>query len=133
MGKIRLFIDTNILVDFFSGRRRDGMAEKIIRIGNTDVYEACTSILSAANVVYLKKYYNDDFKASDVSSVVKILPLSDEEWRDSCLGPTMDFEDNLQISCAINNECAAIITRDKHFSNSPIKSYSPEEFLGVMY
>ena len=45
-------------------------------------------------------------------------------------GPGSDFEDNLQIACAVEANVDAIITRDaKGFSASPIFALTPTEYL----
>lgn len=129
MGKIRIFVDTNILVDYFSGRRKDGVAEKIMRLGRTDYYELCTSVISANNVVYLKKYYREGFSPKDIDAVVTVLPSTAEDWNLACEGHLKDFEDELQLACAIRSGCSLILSRDTHFKNSPMPAYDPEEFL----
>ena len=129
MGKVRVFVDTNVLVDFFSGRMHDGLAEAVMRIGQSGSYELCTSVLSAVNVVYLRKYYKDTFKPSVIATVVCLLPLGVEQWNEACCGPTVDTEDNVQLACAIDNGCRAIVSRDKHFKNSPLQIYTPVEFI----
>lgn len=129
MGKIRIFVDTNILVDYFSGRRKDGVAEKIMKLGRSDYYEMCTSMISANNVVYLKKCYREGFSPKDVSAVVRILPSTPEDWDFACVGTLKDFEDDLQLACAIHAGCSVILSRDHHFKDSPMPVYEPEEFL----
>jgi hypothetical protein len=44
--------------------------------------------------------------------------------------PGGDFEDNLQIACAVTDFMQGIITRNPaDFAASPSRVYSPEEFL----
>jgi predicted nucleic acid-binding protein len=42
---------------------------------------------------------------------------------------SMDFEDNIQIACAIANRLDAIVTRDKKFQRSSIPVLTPAELL----
>ena len=45
--------------------------------------------------------------------------------------PGADFEDNLQIACAVLSGLDAIVTRDpKGFAGSPVAVLSPAECLG---
>lgn len=132
MEKIKIFLDTNILVDYFSGRMHDGKALRIMQIGRTPQYELCTSLLSAVNTVYLKKYFNPDFKPSDIEKIVRIFPHSMDAWRTALKVPVSDLEDCLQITEAIRYGCAALITRDRDYHNAPLKVYSPEEFLNLV-
>lgn len=132
MEKIKIFLDTNILVDYFSGRMHDGNALKIMQVGRTPQYELCTSLLSAVNTVYLRKYFNPDFRPSDIEKIVRIFPQSIDSWKTALKVPVSDFEDCLQITEAIRYGCVAIITRDHVYHNAPLKVYSPEDFLSLV-
>ncbi len=47
--------------------------------------------------------------------------------------PGNDFEDNLQIACAMLTGLDAIVTRDEHgFAESPVPVFSPEEILAKL-
>ena len=129
MDKVRIFVDSNILVDYFSGRMNDGLAARIMQVGRSGRYELVTSILSAANTVYLRKYFNESFSPAYIEKVVTILPLTLSEWNNALQVPVSDFEDCLQISCAINNGCIRIITRDHDYRNCPLVTMTPREFL----
>lgn len=132
MGKIRLFLDTNILIDYFSGRRGDGIAAKVMQLGRTGKYELCVSILTAANTIYCRKHFNPDFTPQDIGKVATILPMTETTWGKAKDCPVKDFEDGLQIACATENECLAIISRDHHYTESPLKTYEPEKFLSIV-
>jgi hypothetical protein len=44
-----------------------------------------------------------------------------------------DFEDNLQIACAITDFAQGIVTRNpKDFADSPLRVYTPAEFLAIV-
>jgi len=44
-----------------------------------------------------------------------------------------DFEDNLQVACAISDFMQGLVTRNpRDFMNAPIRIYSPGELLGVL-
>jgi hypothetical protein len=44
--------------------------------------------------------------------------------------PGGDFEDNLQIACAITDFMQGIVTRNpKDFASSPLRIYNPDELL----
>ena len=47
--------------------------------------------------------------------------------------PGPDFEDNLQMACAVTDFLQGIVTRDKlGFIDSPVKVYTPSELLEVL-
>lgn len=44
-----------------------------------------------------------------------------------------DFEDNVQIACAVANGLDGIVTRDRlGFRRSPIRAYAPDELLDLI-
>ena len=132
MEPIRIFIDTNVIIDYFSGRMHDGEALKIMQLGRTPQYELCTTILSAINTVYARKYFNSDFKPSDIERVVTVIPHTLDAWKQAQKVPMDDFEDCIQTVEAIKSGCAAIISRDRHFKDCPLKVFSPKEFLELV-
>ena len=55
MEPIKIFLDTNILLDYYTGRMGDSNAEKIVQIGKNPEIELCISVLTAINVLYITK------------------------------------------------------------------------------
>ena len=53
MEPVKIFIDTNIVLDYFTGRMGDGQAKTIVQIGQDPKFALCISILTAINVLYL--------------------------------------------------------------------------------
>jgi len=46
--------------------------------------------------------------------------------------PGRDFEDNIQIACAVASSADAIVTRDaQHFGASPVAAKTPQELLAA--
>ena len=63
---------------------------------------------------------------------VHILNESLELYRQACIiNLKVDFEDLLQLQCAVKNGCAAFITEDKgiHLLDTKIEIYSLESFI----
>lgn len=46
MEQIKVFVDTNIVLDYFYDRMRDGCAKTIVLVGQESMYEMCISILT---------------------------------------------------------------------------------------
>ena len=129
MEPIKIFLDTNILLDYYTGRMGDSNAEKIVQIGKNPEIELCISVLTAINVLYITKRTASGPSPSDIAALFHILS---QDYKQYCRAQTLglaDFEDNLQLACAIDNGCRAIISRDKHFKNSPLQIYTPVEFI----
>jgi len=130
---MRVFLDTNIVIDFFSGRMGDSIAEKIVCIGKSSEYEMCISVLTAANILYVARRHYKTLKSNDLKTLFKILPMTPEQWDMAGELKTDDFEDALQTACAIDAQCNVIVTRDlSHCAGSIVKVYSPEEFLSLV-
>jgi hypothetical protein len=59
-----------------------------------------------------------------------ILPVGVHELLAATAGAGNDFEDNLQVACAVIARLDAIITRDpKGFAGSPVSALAPTELL----
>jgi hypothetical protein len=62
-----------------------------------------------------------------------ILPVSGETPITARAMSGRDFEDNVQISCAMAGAVGAIVTRDpSDFAHSPVRVMSPAELLAVL-
>ncbi len=132
MEPIKVFVDTNIVLDYYTGRMGDDIAGTIVLTGQTPQFELCISILTAINVLYVSDKYNCALKASDIPKLFHILPMDYQQYSDAQSLNITDFEDALQIVCAQNSGCRAIVTRDKALLECGIRSpllLSPEEFL----
>ena len=59
-----------------------------------------------------------------------MIPVKTSTLRLATMGPGGDFEDNLQIACAVEAKLDVIVTRDaKGFASSPILALTPSEFI----
>ena len=132
METVKLFLDTNIVLDFYTGRLGNDDAQKIVTAGQDSRYELCISILTAINVLYVSGKYAPGLQASDIPKLFSILPMDYQQYCKALSLNINDFEDALQISCARANGCRAIVTRDSALLNCGISFpsiLSPEEFL----
>ena len=132
MEPIRIFLDTDVVIDYFTGRLRDDNALNIMRIGELPCYELNISFLTAVNTMYVAQKLCPQLKPSVLTELFNILPQTTNQWKKAQSLEMPDFEDALQISCAIDSGCDIFITRDRHFSAAPVKTYSPEEFLNLV-
>lgn len=111
----------------------DGIAERIVSFGRSDAYQMCISVLTAANVMYIAPRYLKTFKPTHLQDLFCILLMTSGQWNDAASIDSEDFEDSLQMACAIDAQCNMIVTRDaSHFRGSIIKVYSPEEFSSLV-
>ena len=132
MEQIKVFVDTNIVLDYFYDRMRDGWAKTIVLVGQESMYEMCISILTAINVLYITKKYETRVSPDDIARLFRILPQDYEQYRYAQTIDIDDFEDAMQLACAVGGGCRAFVTRDRDLLDSDIRSiqiFSPEEFI----
>ena len=138
MTVIKLFIDTNVVIDTMDHARTPewNCSEDIINLSAfKDYFRLCISMKSIADISYLgcklvgkeriipvlKQLMND----------CKIIPLEEIMLYEGLKSACPDFEDAMQISCAESVDCNYIITRNKKdfgaYTDIPV--YTPKEFL----
>ena len=133
---MKIFLDTNVLLDLVLDRNGVNSARRIISIGHEDEWTRLyVSFLTMANIAYvLRKRPMDEVKAS-LSRLYKfcvVLPMNDSQLMTAvrnCSCP--DFEDSLQIMCAEENGCDIIVTNNtghfREFTDIPV--LTPVDFL----
>lgn len=134
-----VFIDTNIVIDLLAKREafyKD--AQKLFTLGDIGKVRICVSALSFANAHYsiarhhktvVVRKYLSTFKV-----LVNVLPLNEKTIELSLASDFDDFEDGLQYFTALENNCDAIITRNKRdFRSSVIPVMTATEFLKIKY
>lgn len=132
---MRILIDTNVLLDLLAERKPFyEHAKIIIDLCDFKKIEGMISAHSVTNIFYIlrKSFGNDEtrdillnlcsiFKIENIDEVKIISSLKNKNFK--------DFEDCLQMECAISSNADYIITRDKKdFANSLIPCLTPEEF-----
>jgi predicted nucleic acid-binding protein len=130
----RVFLDTNILLDYGLDREQADNAEKILALGRLGVIELYASYLSYANMGYILRHH----PIAEIYTLIRmmrqpveVLPC-DAAQLDAGLGfEVKDFEDMMQYQCAKAAGCDVIVTnnnRDFHeFCELPF--LTSEEFL----
>lgn len=129
----KLFLDTNLLLDFVLDRKPfSDQAERIIQLRFTHKKRLFTSALSIANVAYVvrKAGQNPFLVITEMMEWVEIVSLTKAEFSQTIKSTFKDFEDALQFYAALEVGADVIITRDlKDFSTSSIPVNSPTQYL----
>jgi predicted nucleic acid-binding protein len=129
----KLFLDTNLLLDFVLDRKPfSDQAERIIQLRFTHKKRLFTSALSIANVAYVvrKAGQNPFLVITEMMEWVEIVSLTKAEFSQTIKSTFKDFEDALQFYTALEVGADVIITRDlKDFSASSIPVNSPTQYL----
>ena len=133
----RVFIDTNILIDFIENRPGADAAEKVLEKAANKVFSIFASPLTFANMAYiLGKRLSKDVLYPMLDALekqIEILPMDRDQLRQAIDYPSKDFEDMLQYQCALAGHCDIILTRDtKGYSDySLIPLMTAVEFMGL--
>ncbi|PIE86084.1 MAG: PIN domain nuclease [Bacteroidia bacterium] len=131
----RIFIDTNIMLDFL-GERHPYYTPiaKIATLSDRGELQMVVSPISFATVNYLLSKYENPKSAIDKLPKFKVISeisIVDEHIVEKALNSSFsDFEDALQYFSATASNCDIIITRNaKDFRQSLLPVMSPDEFL----
>ncbi len=129
----RIFLDTNILIDYIDNRSGADDAEQIFACGFSGEALLFASSLTFANMAYIIKGRTLDDKYDalrQMSAIVDIVDLGKKEIMAAIAHPVKDFEDMLQYQCAKAAGCDYIVTNDRHhFDFSDIPHYSSSTFV----
>jgi predicted nucleic acid-binding protein len=132
---VKLFLDTNVVMDTLA--QRQPWAPEATRVmariarGEQQGFVAAHTI--STMFYLLRKALGSEGALTALRDLVKIVRVvqvdHDTVLQALALG-WKDFEDALQVICAINNDSDVFITRDpRDFAPSPIRVLSPQEFL----
>ena len=131
---MKVFLDTNILMDFVENRESREYAETIIELGKTGAIQLFASYLSFANMGYIlrRRSKEDRYRLlSSVRNIVTVLPCDDKQLDEALANPVNDYEDMLQYQCAVAAGCDMIVTNNKRdfYEFCELPFLTSEEFL----
>ena len=136
---MKLFLDTNILIDVLA--RREGFydaASNVIQLGITGEVSLSTTSMSLATTLFVTRktlgYDNALAALKALEPYIEIASMDATQCHTALHAPMPDFEDNLQYEAAQASECDIIITRNKkHFLQESIPVMTPIEFLTLFH
>lgn len=118
----RVFLDTNILLDFALGREHADDAEKVLALGLAGAIEVCASYLSYANMGFILRHHSKEEIYRMIGLMredVHVLPTDSMQLDAGLALYANDIEDALQYQCAKAAGCDIILTNNgKTFLNS---------------
>ncbi len=137
---IRVFLDTNILLDIIEGRQKFlQAASNVFDLGVRGQIQMFATPLTFANCVYTARknvgYEHAVNGLKCLKSYVKTATMDDTQVNDALSSGMPDFEDMLQYEAAVAAKCDAIVTRDKkrHFPSDGLPVLTPESFLNNFF
>lgn len=101
----KIYLDTNKVLDL--AYRKPEIRQEL------ENHEVHISTLSIHILCYIQKAKIPNKKLSDLLDQIKLLPFNEQVLAKSILGPTRDFEDNIQLHSAAESDCDIFLTNDK--------------------
>ena len=131
---MKVFLDTNILLDFGLDREKADFAGEILQLGKEGQIELYASYLSYANIGFVLRHHPVKERYELVRMMrqpVYVLPCDAAQLDASLTTEVKDFEDMLQYQCALAAGCDVMVTNNKkdfyEFCRLPF--LTSEEFL----
>lgn len=131
---MRVFVDTNVLMDFVC--RREPFVEdakRLFAMGYMGEVTLLTSALSLVNVMYVAHKYNHDEVRESLIAVAKFVEVCDLEGStvvEMLSSGWSDYEDATQNRTAMLAMADCIVTRNKKdFATSALPVYTVPELL----
>jgi predicted nucleic acid-binding protein len=134
---VRVFVDTNVLLDTLA--KRDPFYEDAARIwtlAEARRFEGIVSAVSLTNVYYIiRRQASKPVALTGLRAIVSSFSLApcDQSVINAALAADFtDFEDAVQYHSARIARADCFVTRDaKHFPDRPLEVMSPSEFLAT--
>ena len=136
---MKVFIDTNILIDFIARRENFyQIAANLISLGVKGEIKLCATPLSIATCIFITKKllgYEGAIKAIQIiENYIEVTAMNSSQCHNALYSKMPDFEDMLQFESAYAAGCDVIITRNKkHFPQDAIQVLEPEEFFNCYW
>ncbi|MBR1410072.1 MAG: PIN domain-containing protein [Prevotella sp.] len=131
---MKVFLDTNILLDFGLDREKADYAGGILQLGDGGMIELYASYLSYANMGYILRDHPTAERYELIRMMrqpVAVLPCDAAQLDAGLTFEVKDFEDMMQYQCAKAAGCDVIVTNNKkdfhQFCDLPF--LTSEEFL----
>lgn len=130
----KIFLDTNILLDYGQQRDRHEEAETIFDLRDAGLIELYASYLSYANMGYILRHMEIESKYALINSTregITVLPCNDVQLDASLAHHVKDYEDMLQYQCALAAGCDVVVTNNKKdfYEFCELPFMTSEEFL----
>lgn len=135
MGKMKVFLDTNVLIDYLNKREPFFTeASQVMDLCISKQVEGIVSSLSVINAAYImRKAYPKNsllLKITWLAEKIEVCPINKEAIQRAADSRPFDFEDAVQYFSALQANADLIITRDtKGFADVDLPVMTPAQFL----
>ena len=133
----RVFLDTDVILDFYIRREpHHSVALRLFTYLKKTKVPCFTSALVVANAYYiLSKLKTATYaldKARRLRRLVSVAPLTEAVVDSALNAPNRDFEDTIQLQCALQNGIGTLITRNtKDYPKERVKIIDPLQYLSA--
>ena len=135
---MRILLDTNIVLDVLLNREPFvGDSRRLWQMADDGAFDGSVASFSLPTIHYICQRHAGRAAADDAVDACleafEVCPL----YRECVLAARRisgnDFEDNLQVACALTDFMQGLVTRNQRdFINAPLRIYSPAELLAVL-
>lgn len=132
---IHALLDTNVILDVLLDRPPWSTGAAALWQAKLDGrFVACVTATSLTDIFYITRRYAGLEKAWQAVHTsldqLSVIPVGIDELRLATTLNGNDFEDNLQIACAINRQLDLIVTRDlAGFPRNSVPILTPQQML----
>ena len=131
---MKVFLDTNILIDYVDNREKRVYAGLILSMADEGLITLYASCLSYANMGYILRKRTQEERyclIQEARNMATVLPCDAGQLDIALTQPVKDYEDMLQYQCALAAGCDVVVTNNKkdfhEFCKLPF--LTSEEFL----
>lgn len=135
----KVFLDTNVLLDYQTGRSNEvGAMETIFEASLDNVLELCIAAHSLCNLFYIiRKDYSVKERRQIVLNYCALCTVIsvDSERIEKAIKNNYsdDLEDALQIQCSLDGKCDYMLSRDAELlAQTHIRTMLPHEVLSEL-
>jgi predicted nucleic acid-binding protein len=134
---MRLFLDTNIVIDILSLREGYDESLRVLRYCLQKHIECYISTVTVTNAVYILRKLITPGTERDVlyafTLYVNVAAVNSFDIAAAFLSPMKDYEDAVQAICAKRINADYIVTRNiKDFRESPVTAILPGDLLNAV-
>ena len=137
--KHKLFIDSDVVIDFFTDRKPfSNFASEIFELNEKGVVKLYMSAVSINNIYYIVRKFLGHHKTIEIiellTEITEIVGTTKNEVVQALKSNFSDFEDAIQYSSALKIENVdAITTRNvKDYKNASIPIMTPMTFIELI-
>ena len=132
---MRVLIDTNILLDFLLQREPFFQnADLLFQAIDSDHVVGYVTATTLTDIFYIARRHTGSLEQarqaiSEILNSMVICPVNRAVLESAFASGLTDFEDAVQIACAVAQELDAVVSRDTDFSSTLISVFTVEELL----